>query len=107
MAVAAGAVWIWMPRHPVTASLAAVASDRQRWQGVLVEVGGTLLELHDPVWPDYAVIQDAHEDRIGTRRIAPWRALVGERVVAVGTVAFDPHFGRYLSHPRLRLTGGG
>ena len=107
LAVAAAAVWIWMPRRPVAASLAAIASEQRRWQGVLVQVGGTLLEFHDPVWPDYGVIQDAHEDRIGIRRIAPWRALVGQRVVAVGTVAFDPQFGRYLAHPQLRLAGGG
>ena len=92
-------------RAPIGASLAAIVDNQAQWTGRRVRVTGQVLEFRQAGAPPYAVIQDPQKDRIGLRDAAVWRGLVGRQVVAVGTVAFDPHFGLYLAGAHLTPQG--
>jgi hypothetical protein len=82
-------------------SLATLVNSPGQWEGKRVEIVGRLERFTDADGSSYGVIQDEAENRIGLKRIEPWRALIGKRVIAEGTVEFDPSFGEYLAEPRL------
>jgi hypothetical protein len=89
---------------PVTASKISLSTFEQapeQWSGAQVQVEGQLLRFTDPDGTTYGVIQDAQLDRVGLRDIQAWQALVGQQVIAEGTVRYDPSFGWYLDRPSI------
>ncbi len=87
-------------------SLATLVESPEQWAGKRIEVRGELLHFNDPGGGRHGVVENAEQDRIGLKDIEAWQSLIGQQVVAQGTVEFDPSFGWYLNQPSLTAVLG-
>lgn len=87
-------------------SIAQVSGNFEAWRGKNVEVEGRLLQFTDTDGTSYGVVEDAQQNRIGLKEIAPWQGLVGTDVTARGKVQFDSSFGWYLAAPEVTAAAG-
>lgn len=90
--------WLWLHPPGVTGS--------EQQVGRRVQVAGMLAKYQDPGQPPYGVVTASNGVRVAIRDLGPRGRLVGRRVVAIGRLAYNDSFGRYLVAPVVCKAGG-
>ena len=90
--------WLWLNPPGVTGS--------EQQVGRRVQVAGKLAKYQDPGQAPYGVVTASNGTRVAIRDLGQRGDLVGRRVVAIGRLAYNDSFGRYLVAPVVCAAGG-